>query len=25
VDGGKAHLEALKPSGETIDVTDIGR
>lgn len=25
VDGGKAHSEALKPSGETIDVADIGR
>lgn len=25
VDGGKAHIEALKPSGETIDVVDIGR
>jgi 3',5'-cyclic AMP phosphodiesterase CpdA len=25
VDGGKAHIEALKPSGETIDVSDIGR
>ena len=23
VDGGKAHIEALKPSGETIDVADI--
>jgi 3',5'-cyclic AMP phosphodiesterase CpdA len=25
VDGSKAHVEALKPSGETIDVADIGR
>ena len=25
VDGGKAHIEALKPGGETIDVADIGR
>lgn len=25
VDGGKAHIEALKPGGETIDVADIGQ
>ena len=25
VDGGKAHIEALKPNGESIDVADLGR
>jgi hypothetical protein len=25
VDGARAHIEALKPSGEVIDVADIGQ